>query len=212
MVLTFNRSSMLALLCLGGTLGWTPATIGASLHRRAVTRRPTPTRIAVVVSLLSDGNELAREFHSLLSDRCGMLLGKPRELLQNNKVNEPWVLIFNSGRDDEGVYTLNGREDEKTYVLAFEQHDEASRFATLLQAQGFDLATPTRWLANRLNEFCSVAEFGLGLVPHGAMLLPPSRSFYDVGAFQKPEEKDTKDTEDARFAELRARLNRLYEL
>ena len=46
---------------------------------------------------------------------------------------------------DEGVYTLQGRETSlDTYVLGFELKDEADRFATLLEAQGFGMACRTR--------------------------------------------------------------------
>ena len=87
-----------------------------------------------------------------------------------------------------GRYTLQGRETPEkshgTYVLAFEQHEEASRFAMLLQAQGFDMPTATEWPAEQLSEFCSSTEFGLGFVPHEALLVPPQLNYFDETAFE----------------------------
>ena len=49
-----------------------------------------------------------------------------------------YVLIFNAGQQDEGVYTLQGRSSPASaYVLAFERDDDAERFSQLLQAEGF---------------------------------------------------------------------------
>ena len=63
-------------------------------------------------------------------------LGPADEVLRGLPV--AWVLIFNHGRNDEGVYTLQGRSTPvSSYVLAFEQTDEAERFAQLLQVRAF---------------------------------------------------------------------------
>jgi hypothetical protein len=117
-------------------------------------------------------------------------------------------------------YTLQGRETPAkchgTYVLSFERHEEASRFAMLLQvaapprlpqpaaarssaqrvsalrsavqAQGFDMPTATVWGVEQLSEFCSMAEFGLGFVPHDALLIPPQHNYFDADAFEKLQE------------------------
>ena len=105
-----------------------------------------------------------------------------------------------------GRYTLQGRQaPEKgrgTYVLAFEQHEEACRFGMMLQAkralslalslslsnprvdvtgvqaQGFDLATATKWTSELLVDFCDVANFDLGFVPDAALLIPPEQNVY----------------------------------
>ena len=88
-----------------------------------------------------------------------------------------------------------------TYVLAFEQHEEACRFGmmlqakralslaplcpcptpvltSLVQAQGFDLATATKWTSELLVDFCDVANFDLGFVPDAALLIPPEQNVY----------------------------------
>ena len=63
-------------------------------------------------------------------------LGSPHSALQG--LDSAYVLIFNAGQQDEGVYTLQGRAAQaNAYVLAFELNDDAGRFAQLLQAEGF---------------------------------------------------------------------------
>ena len=122
------------------------------------------------------GDSLSSEFERLAAARAGTVFGCAADLLREHKVRGSWVLIFNAGQDDEGLYTLQGSEasgaqHEGTYVLAFEQLEEASRFAMLLQAQGFDMPTATEWPAEQLSEFCASTDFGLGFVPTEALLV-----------------------------------------
>ena len=79
------------------------------------------------------GDSLSSEFERLAAARAGTVFGCAAALLREHKVRGSWVLIFNEGQDDEGLYTLQGSEasgaqHEGTYVLAFEQLEEASRF------------------------------------------------------------------------------------
>merc|ERR1719174_710748 len=74
----------------------------------------------------------------------GARCGRPDTVMQG--LREAYVLIFNRGRQDEGVYTLQGRAERASqYVLAFERTDDADRFAMLLQAEGFDGAVTSVW-------------------------------------------------------------------
>ena len=34
--------------------------------------------------------------------------------------------------------------------------------------------------AEQLSDFCAMAEFGLGFVPHDALLVPPQHNYFDV--------------------------------
>ena len=94
------------------------------------------------------------------------------------------------------------------YVLAFEEHEEASRFGLLLQAQGFDEPAAVQWPSKHLSEFCEGAGFELGLVPHDTVLLPPSNNFYDSEAFARLERADAEQP----LAAERAALERLLGL
>lgn len=117
-------------------------------------------------------------------------LGKPLSVLEGlQSVN---VLIFNAGQKDEGVYTLQGRTARAAaYVLAFENTEDAACFAQLLQAEGFDLATPLCWDREQLVAFCDAGTFEVSLVPCGALITPPSKNEYDRDAFEKLQQEGT---------------------
>jgi hypothetical protein len=195
------------LLCFGlvSVAGW--------LAPAAVETRGVRSSRRAVAPQMSEESNLAAEFQRLVAQRSGTLFGYPTDLLRSQGVDNSWVLIFNPGQEDEGVYTLQGRETPAkchgTYVLSFERHEEASRFAMLLQAQGFDMPTATVWGVEQLSEFCSMAEFGLGFVPHDALLIPPQHNYFDANAFEKLQEVEAEWESDG--AELRARLDRLFE-
>lgn len=102
-------------------------------------------------------------------------VGKPHHVLQGQR--QAWVLIFRPGREDEGVYTLQGAPREPSsptsFVLAFEHTDDAMQFAQRLHQQGFDVATPLPWSADDLVYFCEGAGYEVSLVPTGAQITPP---------------------------------------
>lgn len=93
-----------------------------------------------------------------------------------------WVMVFNAGRHNEGVYTHTQDYDGtgssvRTSVLAFEFADDASNFAQLLEGQGFHLATPLYWSASQLAAFCDTTGFEVSRVPGGTLPEPPSNTF-----------------------------------
>lgn len=143
--------------------------------------------------------------------------GDADDVLREEKVEAPWVLIFNKGREDEGMYTLQGRETPEkgsgTFVMAFERQEEASRFSMLLQAQGFGMPTATSWASEELSDFCASADFGLGFVPTGALVFPPEDNYFDADAFaQHKLKEEAEDAWGTEGAEVRAGLDRLFEL
>merc|ERR550514_1098383 len=62
-----------------------------------------------------------------------------------------WVMVFNVGEQDEGVYTQTQERGE--VLLAFECTDDAHAFSELLHEKGFDRCTPLHWTGGRLSEF-----------------------------------------------------------
>ena len=99
-------------------------------------------------------------------------VGQPHHVLQGQR--QAWVLVFRPGREDEGVYTLQGAPREPnsptSFVLAFEHTDDAMQFADRLHQQGFDVATPLPWSADDLVYFCEGAGYEVSLVPAGAQI------------------------------------------
>jgi len=189
----------LNLLCLSlmSATGWYMPALPV-LHRRAqCVSCQTSTRHAMVPQMCSD--HLSSEFQRFADQRSGTVFGDPASLLRQYKMDAAWVLLFNAGQRNEGVYTLQGREkfatNHGTYVLAFERHGEASRFAMLLQAQGFDMATATKWTSALLGKFCSMAGFKLGFVPDEALVVPPKRNVFVEQSYKQHELADPPQTD-----------------
>jgi hypothetical protein len=149
-----------------------------------------------------DWNAEAELRSHLRSRTSGAKLGVAHELLDSRDV---YVLIFNEGKADEGVYTLQDGGTPQSYVLAFEEQDEAARFAMLLQAEDFDLPSPVNWPSSQVTNFCSAAGFMLGLVPEGTLLVPPQTNSFESLEPEVPADRpDGLDSEDS-FETTRAR-------
>lgn len=84
-----------------------------------------------------------------------------------------YVLIFNDGKDNEGVYT-HSEQGGSDSLLAFECMHDALHFAEVLQTKGFDLATPLRWSGGRLATICERANLEMNRVPRDTMPEAPS--------------------------------------
>ena len=79
---------------------------GAPLpHGRAQCFRRQPelavSRHPVAPQMSSDG--LSEEFQRIVSARSGTVFGQPAEVLRRQRVETPWVLIFNAGTHEEGM-------------------------------------------------------------------------------------------------------------
>jgi hypothetical protein len=129
-----------------------------------------------------DDSELAEHIRRR---SASALLGHPNRVMSNTR--EAWVLIFNPGKANEGVYTLQGKA---AYVLAFERPDDADRFAQLLTADEFETPTPLCWDVNQLSNFCDAGEFEMSLVPQGSLVTPPATNEFDREAFDRLKARD----------------------
>jgi len=152
-----------------------------------------------------------------ISRASSINIGEPHEVLED--IETAFVLVFNAGQHDEGVYTLQGRSSHTSaYVLAFERDDDAERFSQLLHTEGFDLATPLLWDVDQIASFCDAGQFEVSLVPHGTLFSPPAKNSYDTDAFEKlDEEREEEDQQDrseilplSQYASEREALERLF--
>ena len=85
-----------------------------------------------------------------------------------------WVLLFNANTDNEGIYTLE--IEGNNIIVAFEQEDDAIRYAGLLEAQDFLSPTVERIDSRDLEEFCKESNYDLNIVPTDALLVPPEKN------------------------------------
>ncbi len=89
-----------------------------------------------------------------------------------------FVLLFNAGSNNEGIHTLKltlpeGDGQPQDVVLAFEEEDDATRYALLLEAQDFPTATVEAIDDDELREFCQESGLVLQPVPEGSLAVPP---------------------------------------
>lgn len=99
-----------------------------------------------------------------------------------------YVLLFNVGTDNEGIHTIKLKqpetEDDQDVVLAFEQEDDATRFALLLEAQDFPEAAVEGIDQDELEDFCEDSGLGLQYVSEGMLAVPPSNNI-DITDWQE---------------------------
>ncbi len=121
-----------------------------------------------------------------------------------------WVLLFNANTDNEGIYTLEIEGDN--IIVAFEQEDDAIRYAGLLEAQDFLSPTVERIDKQDLEEFCREASYDLNIVPTDALLVPPEKNI-DKTSWSSDrdnnEPADEIEVEDPVIAMMRRRLENL---
>lgn len=74
-----------------------------------------------------------------------------------------FVLLFNARTENEGIHTI--RIGDRNLVLIFEQEDDATRYALLLEAQDFPVPTVEVMEQADIEEFCESAGYEGQLVP-----------------------------------------------
>ena len=85
-----------------------------------------------------------------------------------------WVLLYNARTDNEGIYTL--QIESNNIIVAFEQEDDAIRYAGMLEAQDFLTLTVEIIDKQELEEFCEDAKYELNIVSTDALLVPPEKN------------------------------------
>lgn len=89
-----------------------------------------------------------------------------------------WVIVFtNTASGCEGVYSLSIADE--SIVLAFQEREDAHRYAICLEAQMFPEPQLCEMDSTELSEFCSESGFRLGFVPKGMPITPPDESAVD---------------------------------
>merc|ERR1719420_1212632 len=110
--------------------------------------------------------------------------GPPDAVL--SQANHVYVVLFNAGTENEGVYTLQSQDDPaRTHLLTFEYPEDADRFATMLGGQGFGMVgKPFQWDAVKTREYCNACEYAVTLVPKNTQFAPPQNNSIDEAAFE----------------------------
>ena len=123
-----------------------------------------------------------------------------------------FVLLFNAGTENEGIHSLQKQipTDEGSYtqdvVLAFEEEDDAARFALMLEAQDFPEATVEGFDQDEIEAFCDSAGLEMELIPEGSLAVPPEANVERTDWQAEPTATDANDLD-----QIRRRLENLLE-
>ena len=104
--------------------------------------------------------------HLQIAQRARVLSGGDADAAIPPSCLSAWLLIFNEGLDNEGIYTLQCK-DSPIRVLAFEHAKDATEYSVRLAANGFDLATPCCWEAPQITHFVEELGYEVSFVPRG---------------------------------------------
>merc|ERR550537_1366482 len=119
--------------------------------------------------------------------RNRVMSGPPEAVL--SRAETVYVVIFNEGTENEGVYTLQAQDGpSRTHLLTFEDTEDAERFAAMLQGQGLPASgNACMWDAGKTMEYCMSCEYAVTLVPYGTLFSPPQNNSIDEEAFRHQE-------------------------
>lgn len=130
-----------------------------------------------------------------------------------------FVLLFNAGTENEGIHTI--RIGDHNLVLIFEQEDDATRYALLLEAQDFPVPTVEVMEQTEIEEFCESAGYegrfvNAGFVPKSdderLLLAPPETNLeetdWQINAKPEPQSEAEPEAE-SELERLRRKLEGL---
>lgn len=116
-----------------------------------------------------------------------------------------FVMLFRDESGNEGIHTLS--VGDQNIVLMFEDEDDATRYALLLEAQ--DFMTPTVESIDRqeIEDFCEGAHYQSKLVPKGfvpesdsdrLLIVPPASNMEQTGWEKDDNQASEGDSSDKR--------------
>jgi hypothetical protein len=131
-----------------------------------------------------------------------------------------FVLLFNVGTDNEGLHTL--QLGDRNIILMFEEEDDATRYALLLEAQDFPSPTVVQIDRDEIEAFCRSAGYDAQFVPSGfvpqndaerLLLVPPETNLtetdWQTEGKQPPPEEEEKSMAEADLERIRRQLEGL---
>jgi len=133
-----------------------------------------------------------------------------------------FVLLFNARTENEGIHTI--RIGDRNLVLLFEDEDDATRYALLLEAQDFPTPSVEAIDRQEMEAFCESAGYESQFVPKGfvpesdsdrLLLAPPTANLEatDWNAESKSEQAEASKSDDtmpeSELERIRHQLERL---
>lgn len=127
-----------------------------------------------------------------------------------------FVLLFNAGTENEGIHTI--RKGDRNLVLMFEQEDDATRYALLLEAQDFPAPSVEPIEQREIEEFCQSVGYDSRFVPGGfipqsdeerLLLSPPETNVQDTDWQVTKDDAEEKSMSDTELERIRRKLEGL---
>ncbi len=120
-----------------------------------------------------------------------------------------WVLLYNVGSDNEGIYTR--WENGRNRVVAFVQEDDAIRYAAMLEAQDFPCPQVEALPQSELEAFCQESGLETIVVEPDELLLPLEHNMAETEwqAEAPPTADSAPELSDSELARIRQQLENL---
>jgi Protein of unknown function (DUF3110) len=126
-----------------------------------------------------------------------------------------FVLLFDEGTENLGLHSI--LIGNRNLVLMFEQEDDATRYALLLEAQDFPVPTVEAMEQTEIEEFCEGAGYESRFVPAGfvpqtddeRVLLAPPETNLEETDWQVDAKPETPKESESELERLRRKLEGL---
>ncbi|ELS05212.1 Protein of unknown function (DUF3110) [Xenococcus sp. PCC 7305] len=102
-----------------------------------------------------------------------------------------YILLFNARTNNEGIHTIQIGDRQK--VLMFQEEDDATRFAIMLEAQDFPEPTVEEIDSEEVKAFCEKADYDSELIEPGQLALPPEKNVEQTDWDQESEGSSVAD-------------------
>ncbi len=85
-----------------------------------------------------------------------------------------YILLFNANTSDEGIHTIQSGDRDK--ILMFQEEDDATRFAIMLEAQDFPEPAVEAIDSEEIKLFCEKANYEWEIIESGKLAVPPEKN------------------------------------
>ena len=85
-----------------------------------------------------------------------------------------YILLFNANTSDEGIHTIQSGDRDK--ILMFQEEDDATRFAMMLEAQDFPAPAVEAIDSEEIKLFCEKANYEWEIIESGKLAVPPEKN------------------------------------
>jgi len=105
-----------------------------------------------------------------------------------------YILLFNAGTENEGIHTI--QIGDRNSILMFQDEDDATRYAGLLEAQDFPEAKVEEIDSEEVEQFCRQADYDWKIVEPGQLEIPPEKNVEELN-WETEAEKQNQPTKDS---------------